>query len=140
MRRLFIALALAVLACASQAQPIAPERIGAHLATWHSAPGFCNLNPGVYAMWPGGVTVGAYRNSECHASAYVGRTWSTSGRLSVAVTAGAVTGYSRPIVPLLLPSAALAISDGAVLRLTFIPKVEKRGTAGVHLSLERRWL
>ena len=116
----------------------APAVIGLHLATVHSASGFCNVNPGAYAVWTSGFTVGAYRNSECEkVSAYAGWTWQTEGRLRAGLTAGLVTGYRRsPVMPLLVPSVAFDLSPSTTVRLTYVPKVEKGGAHALHVALE----
>ena len=116
----------------------APAVLGLHLATVHSASGFCNINPGAYAVWENGFTVGAYRNSECErVSAYAGWTWQTEGRLRAGVTAGLITGYRRaPVMPLLVPSVSFDVSPSTTVRLSFIPKVEKGGANALHFSLE----
>ena len=116
----------------------APSVVGLHLATVHSASGFCNVNPGAYAVWEGGFTVGTYRNSECEkVSAYAGWTWQTEGRLRAGLTAGLVTGYRRsPVMPLLVPSIAFDLSPSTTVRLTYVPKVEKGGAHALHVALE----
>lgn len=116
----------------------APAVLGLHLATVHSASGFCNVNPGAYAVWAGGFTVGAYRNSECaKVSAYTGWTWQTEGRLRAGVTAGLITGYRRaPVMPLLVPSLSFDLSPSTTVRLSFVPKIEKGGANALHFSLE----
>ena len=116
----------------------APAVLGLHLATVHSASGFCNVNPGAYAVWEGGFTVGTYRNSECEKfSAYAGWTWQTEGRLRAGITAGLVTGYRRsPFMPLLVPSVAFDLSPSTTVRLTYVPKVEKGGAHALHVALE----
>lgn len=137
-RRLLLAAAFAALSFAATAAP-SPTTIGLHLGTAHSQPGLCDANPGLYVVRPDGITAGVYRNSECRLSAYAGHTWRTSGRLSFGLTAGLVTGYrARTVGPLLVPSAALAISNDAAVRLTYLPRAEKGGASGLHLSLEYR--
>ena len=139
MRHLFIATALVLAHAAVTAQSIeAPAVIGFHMVTAHSKPGFCNVNPGVYAVWANGLTLGAYRNSECERlSAYAGWSWQTEGRFRAGLSAGLVTGYRRAAVqPFLLPSVAFDVTPTVTARATFIPKVEKRGAAALHFSVE----
>lgn len=134
MKRATIALAalLATTAWASE-----PTTIGVHLGTRHSVAGLCDANPGLYVVLDDGATAGFYRNSECRLSVYAGRTWSTTGRVSFALTAGMVTGYrARPLTPLVVPSVALQLTPTATARLTYLPRAEKRGASGVHLSME----
>lgn len=136
-RCLFAAAVLALSYAASHAAEPSPT-IGLHLGTAHSRAGLCDANPGAYVRLASGATFGAYRNSECRASAYAGHTWATSGRLSFAITAGVVTGYrSRPVGPLVVPSLAIAIpGEGGHLRLSYLPRAEKGGASGLHLSVE----
>lgn len=121
--------------------PAHATTLGLHLASVHSTPGWCDFNPGLYLRTDAGLTLGAYRNSECRASVYAGWTWEARrGRWAAAVTAGAVTGYtSRPVLPLLVPSLAVDVADKTALRLTYIPKTEKAGAHALHLSVERRF-
>lgn len=136
LRRLFFTLAAAVLACSTFAQSIPlPEVIGAHTVTWHSRAGFCNVNPGAYAIWGNGATLGAYRNSECHNSLYAGHTWhKDAGPWRLALTGGGVTGYSAyKVTPMLLPSAAIG-----PVRLFYIPRLRKSGAHAFHLAVEWR--
>lgn len=123
------------------AGPAAATTIGLHLGSVHSTPGWCDYNPGVYMRTDTGLTLGAYRNSECRSSAYAGWTWEARrGKLAAAITAGAVTGYAaRPVLPLLVPSLAVDVADKTALRLTYIPKIEKAGAHALHLSVERRF-
>lgn len=113
--------------------------VGLHLGTAHSQPGLCDANPGVYVVRADGITAGVYRNSECSLSAYAGKTWRTSGRLSFGLTAGLVTGYrDRPVFPLVIPSVSRAISDDLGVRLSYVPPSKPGGVYGYHLSLEYR--
>lgn len=135
--RVLFASCLWVLACIAAPAHAGPAVLGLHLGTLHSRPGLCNLNPGLYATWANGLTAGAYRNSDCGTSAYLVRTWSTAGPVRFAVSAGAVTGYAaHPVLPLLLPSVVKDLSRTTAVRLTYVPKFEKRGAHALHLSLE----
>lgn len=114
--------------------------LGLHLITGHAdtPPGveLHSRTPGIYVRMPSGATLGAYRNSHGSSSAYAGWTWSTAdGRWSI--TAGGVTGYPRaPVVPLLVPSLRIPITDDAALRLSALAKAHRDGAAGIHLSVE----
>ena len=116
----------------------APAVIGLHLATLHSQRGLCDVNLGLYAVWPSGFTVGGYRNSECQkVSFYSGWTWQTTGPVRVGLTAGLITGYRQaPVLPLLVPSVTVDVSPTTAIRATFVPKVEKNGTNALHFSIE----
>jgi hypothetical protein len=138
MQKIIIASLLFFGQSATFAQAIeAPAIVGLHIATIHSTSGWCDANPGLYARWSGGFTAGAYRNSECHPSAYLGWSWQTQGRVRAGVMAGAVVGYSaRPVLLLLLPSLSFDLTPSTAARLTYVPKVEKRGAHALHFSLE----
>jgi hypothetical protein len=127
-------LLLAVGALASSPAWADVERIGIHLGTKHAqGTKYENLNPGAYIVWQSGATVGAYRNSEGAGSAYAGWTW---GKGPLSVTAMAVTGYKRaPIVPGLVPSVRIPITDKSAARVSFILAPEKKERA-VHFSME----
>lgn len=59
------------------------------------------------------------------------------GSLRVGLTVGLITGYLQaPVLPLLVPSVSYDVSDTTALRLTFIPRIEKRGTNALHFSME----
>ena len=119
--------------------------VGLHLATAHfNAPADAQLKaatPGLYVRadhgaWDG-LTAGIYRNSYSHTSTYIAWTWQTADQ-RFAITAGAVTGYAAArVMPLLVPSARIPITEALAARLSFIPKPAKNGhAAGLHLSLE----
>jgi len=69
--------------------------VGLHLASVH-IPSYSyqnNFNPGFYARFDNGVTVGSYYNTLRRASIYAG--WTTPEFAYVSVTAGVVTGYQK---------------------------------------------
>lgn len=117
--------------------------VGLHLHTLHDNNNFCNSTPGVYAKFSNGLTVGTYKNSECNNySAYAGVTFehAVTANVSVAVTAGVVTGYRlSPVLPLLVPSVAVDITNNTAVRLTFIPKIAADGANAVNFAIERRF-
>jgi hypothetical protein len=127
----------------AQRSALLPSYLGLHLATAHSTNTMNNTNPGVYARWADstgtGPVAGAYYNSERAHSVYAGYSWgwqASSLPVSAAITAGAVSGYSAgKLLPLLVPSTALHMGSTA-LRLTYVPKVEKKGAHALHLSVE----
>lgn len=143
-----------IAACAMSAQAStedAPERsallpstIGLHIGSRHSAPGFNDRNPGLYARWADaqgdGFAAGTYLNSERAQSLWAGYAWNWHMQalpISAGLTVGAVSGYrAAKLLPLALPSAALHLGKTAA-RLTYVPRVEKRGAAALHFSLER---
>jgi hypothetical protein len=129
---------VAALLAATTAQA---DTIGLHLASWHSKPGYNNVNPGAYWRGDSGLTVGAYCNSEsrsalfpgarrCELARYVGYSFEAG---PVTLTAGVIDGYQRGAVPMVLPSVKL----GDTLRLAFIPRIDpKRGAHVLHLMAE----
>jgi hypothetical protein len=111
--------------------------VGAHIASWHSEPGYNNTNLGAYLRTADGWTVGTYFNSQRKQSAYAGRTFSTqlADQVEASVTVGAITGYKlAPVLPLLVPS--LRIGGDVGLRLAYLPPIEKQGTHVAHVSVE----
>jgi hypothetical protein len=122
--------------------------VGAHLVTAHfGGHDLQPRTPGLYARADAGalrgLTGGVYRNSYARTSAYLGWTGQSDDR-RFALTVGAVTGYpAAPVMPLLVPSARIPLSrepGGAALRVAFIPKPVRHGTAaGLHLSVEQEF-
>lgn len=126
--------------------------IGVHLFTVHAGPLVDGIarslaTPGVYAVMPSGLTLGAYRNSLSHTptyqhnrfSAYVGWTWSTGINLgpmrNLSITAGGVTGYhNRPVSPLLGLSATIGTGEYAP-RIMWVPSQ----TQPVSIAVERHF-
>jgi hypothetical protein len=87
----------------------------------------------------GGLSGGIYRNSECRASVWAGWTWETRGRVRMALTAGAASGYAgRAVQPLVLPSVAFDVTKTTAVRFSYLPKVHAAGAHGAHLSVEWR--
>ena len=127
MKRLALLVALA-LAGAAHA-----DTLGLHIGSQHfPAKQYNNFNPGAYYIRSSGATIGTYYNSERRQSVYAGWTWDYGPwRLQ----AGAITGYRRAaVLPLIAPSVSL----GYGFRLTVLPKVERRGSAVVHLTWEMK--
>lgn len=134
--------------------PFMPSTMGLHIGSKHSRPGFNNANLGLYGHWAdadgNGWALGTYLNSERAQSAWGGYSFSSPKLglgaigsqalgISAGLTLGGVTGYrAAKLLPLIVPSAALHFGDAAA-RLTYVPKVEKRGAAALHLSLEYRF-
>lgn len=119
-----------------------PTAVGLHITSRHSVQGYNDFNPGVYLRWANargsGPAAGVYHNSERATSVWAGYTYSTPhvGPVSAAITLGAITGYQAArVLPLAVPSVALHQGPVAY-RLTYVPKVEKRGAHALHLSLE----
>lgn len=133
-------------AAGAVAGPAKAATVGVHVGSWHSNPGYNNVNPGVMARADSGLTAGAYCNSEsrserfptaprCQLAAYAGyhRDWDLAPGLKVGLTGGVLTGYSRAqVLPFVVPS--LLIGDH--VRLIYAPKVEPKGVQTVSLVLE----
>ena len=127
MKRIALILALA-LAGAAHA-----DTLGLHIGSQHfPAKQYNNANPGAYYIHSSGATIGTYYNSERRQSVYAGWTW---GYGPWRLQAGAITGYRRATV---LPMIAPSVSLGYGFRLTVLPKVERRGSAVVHLTWEMK--
>jgi hypothetical protein len=135
-------LALVLLSTVAHADSLKPVAIGLHIGSHHfterQTGSWNNSNPGVYARWENGLTVGTLYNSERRQSAYVAWTWESQqwNRLSVALTAGAITGYAKTVSPLLSVSGSFAITERASVRLSLMPKAHPAGSAVAHLSTE----
>lgn len=136
------------LLCATAQAHILPKKVGLHIASWHSEPGYNNSNPGFNAQWDNDFTTGFYKNSESKpgahkTSVYVGRIWQTERShfagvgWSSSLTVGLVTGYARAKV---LPFAMPAISTyfgKAEISLGYIPKIDKSGAHTLHVMISR---
>lgn len=97
------------------------------------------LTPGLYAVTPSGLTVGAYRNSVDRDTVYGGWTWRTGKSFGpitdLTLTLAAATGYPEAkVVPLFAAAATLGHGDYAP-RITWVP----HRTQPVALSIERRF-
>ena len=106
--------------------------LGLHIGSQHyPAKDFNNFNPGAYYISDEGWTVGTYYNSERKQSVYAGKSWYFG---PFRLQAGLITGYSRPVLPMVAPSVSL----GAGFRLTVLPKVERGGSSVIHLTRETK--
>jgi len=168
-RTLFATLLTALASCAASPSyaeglsfdldSLKPELVGVHLYTFHSNAHISkdyvevnNVNPGLYARWSNGLTIGFYKNSEWNFShnysGYVAKTWERDliGDLKGALTVGVVSGYSTgrtDLLPMVVPS----ISYDRV-RASFVPGLGCKGNkqnpeycmpAGIHISVEHRF-
>lgn len=114
--------------------------IGLQLVSAHYGSGASSLEwatPGVYVRAPIGATASVYRNSEGRASVLAGWTWRWCDG-AVAITAGAVTGYSMGrVLPVVIPSVRIQLADGAALRVSLVPPIKEPAITGaVTLSIE----
>jgi hypothetical protein len=130
-----VLLGMAAIGYCSKAQ--AQHVLGAHMATAHFGADLKAETPGLYARHSNGATAGFYRNSYGQWSTYAAWSWQTPGK-TLALTVGAVTGYpAARVMPLVVPSARVPLWQGAALRLAYIPKPLRHGTAaGLHLAIE----
>lgn len=137
--RNLLALALLGFAAIAHAETQTPVTMGLHVATLHSAKGFCQNTPGVYAMWSNGLTAGVYQNSECeHYSTYLAKTWQTEGRVKFSLTAGFVTGYkAAAVMPLVVPSVTLPLDERTSMRLSYLAKVNAQGAHALNFAIEK---
>jgi hypothetical protein len=130
------------LSCSAAAAVELPSSVGLHIGSHHTQArevGTWNdTNPGVFARWDSGLVVGTLRNSESRQSAYAGMTWETPRwhRLAADITVGGITGYGRPVSPLLVVGGSLAVTDSFSIRLSYLPKAAPKGSAAIHLSTE----
>ena len=148
----FIA-ALAMFGCTTAAlsqndapnpSPWLPTTIGLHIASAHAAPGFNNVNPGLYARWGSGplkgLTIGHITsNSLGNASTYVAYTAQTDryatslGSYSAALSAGVISGYYKSAgnytagAP--VPSGATILGRGLARESTLAQQGQQRAGA-----------
>jgi hypothetical protein len=112
------------------------DTMGVHVATWHEKPGFNNVNPGLYYRTASGFQIGGYYNSNERLSLYAAQVWQWGW---FSITAGVVTGYEKPIMPLILPSVRVLHTKDFDLNLSFIPQVTPKGSAAIHLSISKEF-
>lgn len=130
------ALLIGLATCADTRADILPETVGIHAVSWHEKDGMNNVNPGIYGRWDNGFTAGTYYNSERRQTFYAGWTFADSSD-TFAVTVGAATGYMRAsVVPILVPSVRLPMTDRFSLRVSVAPV---KDAAAIHLSFEGRF-
>jgi hypothetical protein len=126
----------------ANASELLPTTVGLHLVSHHfdapapGSPAWNNSNPGIYAKWSNGLTVGTLENSNRTNTTYVGWTFETPEvhRVSLALTAGLSTGYRQPFM--VAASAAVALTDQARARVTWLPKAHAKASNALHLSAE----
>lgn len=106
--------------------------IGIHMLSWHSDPGFNNVNPGVYVRTECGIQVGAFYNSERSLSIYATYTFESKEHPFFAFIGGS-TGYKyAPVVPLV--GVGVKINR---FRVAYIPGLKRFDTPHVlHLTVE----
>lgn len=118
----------------------AEDTLGFHVASYHSRPGFCNINPGLYYRWENGIQIGGYRNSQCRPSFYGGWFVETEGRVRAGIGLGVVSGYrGRGILPVLMPSVAVSVTEHQSLRFIYFPKTHPKAAAVFHMTIEHRF-
>lgn len=129
---------------AGQAFAAQPEIVGVHIGSHHLNPApahvgqWKNANPGVYARWANGFTVGTLRNSERRQSVYAG--WTIEGprawTIRPSATVGVITGYAAGPFPLAAIGIATSVTDRASVRVSWLPKAGDHGSHALHLSME----
>lgn len=126
-------LAALVLLCAGSCWADMPTAVGLHLYTAHSDHRLNNTNPGVYARWKNGLTIGTLTNSINRQSSYVA--WTLADKTdTVELTVGGITGYLKPVTPLVVPSVKVGITEHWAARLSLLKA--PGNPAAVHLSVE----
>lgn len=131
-----VAVSAAMGACADAR---AETTIGVHAASWHSAPGYNNANPGLYVVH-NGWTMGTYYNSVKRQSYYAGYTYSHQlfhPSVQLGITVGGITGYRTSPAPLIAPSIRFALGNEFGARLFYLPRVKFTGAHVLHLTFER---
>lgn len=122
-----------------------PWIVGLHMISWHW-PGchdidrrcepYHNANVGVYARAPSGLTFGGFTNSYGRASAYGGWTFESPSK-RFALTTALASGYpNRPVQVMVVPSVRFELRRGLWLRAAGGPRVDSKGAAVLHMTLE----
>lgn len=110
--------------------------IGIHIGTAHVDPDMPlnDFNPGVYAVFDNGVTVGTYYNSIRKQTVYAGY---TAKYKQFSLMVGGATGYNYKVVPMIVPSVVLPLAEDFNLRIAYIPKMKITGAHVVHFTVEK---
>jgi hypothetical protein len=96
---------------------------------------FNNFNPGIYCAQSNYV-FGAYRNSIDRQSYY--SAYNFEGQ-NFGLVVGAVSGYKKKIVPLILPTYKINLGDGYAIKTGLVVKYAKTEPWGLHVALEKRF-
>jgi hypothetical protein len=59
-----------------------------------------------------------------------------SDRVDFSLTYGAITGYDKPVLPMLTPGLGVKLSESVGVRLMFLPGVRKGASSALHLAFE----
>lgn len=144
-----------------------PSVVGVHVFSYHIQKGgspdgrgqWNNHNPGIYARWDNGLTVGTYENSIYRRTTYLGWTLHDDAD-RFAVTIGVMTGYDKlsndpdaryayrcdgphgcrevrvkdTFVPMIVPSVRLGITESLSARVAAV--VQPGGPPLLHFMLE----
>lgn len=124
--------------------------VGVHLATVHVEHNLENFNPGFYFVHRSGFGGGFYKNSFDRWSVHVDKTWCTDTKVEACITLGAVSGYARPLIPMVVPSVRIPLVASSGLRLALLPRAPEplrpgatqrssSPIAGVHFSIDWRF-
>jgi len=99
-------------------------------------------NYGIGYRSPDGWMGGVYRNSLNKPSAYFGKEFTHDllpNRLAAGLMVGGVTGYGRPVNPLLLPELIYKMDKERAIAMGLIPPVKGVTPATIALQLRRRF-
>lgn len=113
-----------------------PEKVGVDIGSWHSKPGFNNVNPGAYAIWKGGYLAGAYFNSYERPTVHAGKLWSFGESGTFGLYTGLGTGYDWALTPLIAPSVKLPLGGNVSARITAMLDPRPDTAQAFHLSVE----
>lgn len=101
-------------------------------------------NSGIGFGTKGGLLFGGYENSLWKPSLYAAKEWKTDPYrmgpvdLQAGLLAGAVTGYGRPIMPLLMPEVLGSMGDHS-LALGLVPPIKKVTPAVLALQYRKKF-
>lgn len=153
-RAVLIALLLIGFASFAHAQTFGLNTVSLHVPR---GPDQNNVNPGVYARFDNGLTLGTYRNTWRRQSLLIAYQYDFNATFGLLI--GAVSGYQKRIevipcqtacyepathttgfshgyfTPVLAPTIAFPAFHGFTPRMTFIPGVG--GSSVFHLSVEK---
>lgn len=86
-----------------------------------------------------GLLAGVYRNSNDRNSAYLAKEFATDPLygLRATLTAGAATGYSKPVMPVVMPGLLWGNQDNEIA-LGYVPKVGNVNPATLAVQFRKR--
>lgn len=105
---------------------------------------FNENNQGIGYVSPENLMIGAYINSLGKPSAYAAKKWETDpyrmgpADLRAGLIGGAVTGYGKPITPMLMPEVSATFGERQ-LGLGFVPPIKGVTPAVLALQLRKKF-